>query len=78
MRSLSSYFAPQSGYVCVGGKKSAAIVLADEVFQGTVLGPSLWDVFFRDVITAIVEPTVGKAFADDREEKYYRGNNSPP
>ena len=65
MRFLSSYLAPRSGYVCVGGKKSAAIVLADEVFQGTVLGPLLCNVFFRDVITAIVEPNVGKAFADD-------------
>ena len=65
VRFLRSYLAPRSGFVCVGGKSSTAIPLANQVFQGTVLGPPLWNVFFKDVISAIVAPASGKAFADD-------------
>ena len=53
---LTSYLVPRSGYVCVGGKRSSAMILADQVFQGTVLGPPLWNVFFKDEISAIVAP----------------------
>ena len=65
LRFLTSYLVPRSGYVCVGGKRSSPISLADQVFQGTVLGPPLWNVFFKDVISSIIAPMTGKAFADD-------------
>ena len=65
VRFLSSYLEPRPGYVCVRGKSSAATPLANQVFQGTVLGPPLVNVFFKDVVSAIVAPTNGKAFADD-------------
>ena len=31
--------------VVVGGKQSAPVTLADMVYQGTVWGPVLWNVF---------------------------------
>ena len=65
LRFLKSYLAPRTGNVCVGGKKSFDFVLADQVFQGTVLGPPLWNVFFKDVVTSIVDPMRAKSFADD-------------
>ena len=43
-------------------KKSCAMRLDNQVFQGTVLGSPSWNVFFADVIDSIVQ---GKAFADD-------------
>jgi len=62
---LASYLEKRSGFVGVGGKMSARIDLENQVFQGTVLGPPLWNVFFADVITSIISPNKGKAFADD-------------
>ena len=46
---LSSYLEPRIGYVTVEGVMSEAFVLCNTVFQGTVLGPTLWNVFFNDV-----------------------------
>ena len=65
MRFLSSYLEKRSGVVCVAGSSSSPIDLENPVFQDTVLGPPLWNVFFADVITSIVAPSTGKAFADD-------------
>jgi len=46
---LNSYLEPRIGRVAVEGVLSDVFELADMVFQGTVLGPSLWNVFFHDV-----------------------------
>ena len=46
---LSSYLEARLGYVAVEGILSDALTLCDTVFQGTVLGPPLWNVFFHDV-----------------------------
>ena len=37
----------------VGGVQSASRVLANSVFQGTVLGPPLWNIFYRDADGAV-------------------------
>ena len=65
MKFLASYLEKRSGFVCVGGETSFRIWLENQVFQGTVLGPPLWNVFFADVIKSIISPNTGKAFADD-------------
>ena len=50
----------------VGGEQSSELALTNTVFQGTVLGPGLWNVFFKDVREA-AERTGGREskFADD-------------
>ena len=63
---LNSYLLPREGYVAVEGCFSDIIVLMDMVFQGTVLGPTLWNSYFGD-IASFVEEGKQKAqiFADD-------------
>ena len=46
---LSSYLEPRIGYVRVDGILSEAFELCNTVFQGTVIGPALWNVYFHDV-----------------------------
>ena len=46
---LSSYLEPRIGRVTVENVMSDVFELVDTVFQGTVLGPALWNTFFHDV-----------------------------
>ena len=46
---IASYLAPRSAKVIVNGADSAEFVLENMIFQGTVLGPNLWNIFFADV-----------------------------
>ena len=59
---LASFFDTRWGQVVVQGKTSARMTLSNQVFQGTVLGPPLWNGFFADIIQSVLE---GKVFADD-------------
>ena len=59
---LASFFEPRWGHVVVQGKKSVRMTLSNQVFQGTVLGPPSWNIFFSDIIESVLG---GKAFADD-------------
>ena len=43
---LQSYLRPRSAQVVVNGAFSEPLTLENEVFQGTVLGPPLWNTFF--------------------------------
>ena len=69
---LSAYLEPRVGKVSVEGALSSAFELADTVFQGTVLGPSLWNTFFGDIAGAVSnsggEETI---FADDLTVHHY-------
>ena len=48
------------------GEASDEFVLDDSVFQGTVLGPPLWNSFFKDVATPASSSGGSEAvFADD-------------
>ena len=63
---LNSYLQAREGRVTVEGAMSRSVVLCDMVFQGTVLGPALWNVFFASV--ADVVPAANQEvnlFADD-------------
>ena len=51
---LASWLADRTSQVVLGGAASLAEVLADSVFQGTVLGPPLWNVYFADARRALV------------------------
>ena len=55
LRFLGSYLEARVGRVSVEGVFSELFVLADTVFQGTVLGPTLWNFFFADVSGAASE-----------------------
>ena len=46
---LRDYLTVREAYVLVNGEKSDKMDLANTVFQGIVLGPTLWNVFFKDV-----------------------------
>ena len=63
---LDAYLSPRRGRVVVQGSASQEMILDDSVFQGTVLGPPLWNSFFADVATP-AKSTGGKEamFADD-------------
>ena len=63
---LDAYLAPRTGKVVVQGAFSEDMCLEDSVFQGTCLGPPLWNVFFADVAIP-ASSTGGKEamFADD-------------
>ena len=63
---LSAYLAPRKGKVVVQGAFSDEISLEDTVFQGTCLGPALWNVFFADVSVPASSTNGREAmFADD-------------
>ena len=63
---LEDYLSARSAFVLVGGKKSAEFKLENTVFQGTVLGPSLWNAFFKDVRSAAQRKGGRESkFADD-------------
>ena len=63
---LSEYLSPRTARVVVDGAESAEFILKDTVFQGTVWGPSLWNVFFADVHgPATATGCSERKFADD-------------
>ena len=63
---LSAYLEPRVGHVAVESVLSDVFTLCDTVFQGTVLGPTLWNVFFHDVAFAAAGVDTTEAmFADD-------------
>ena len=78
LRFLDSYLQPRSGTVLVEGAKSTPMVMENTIFQGTVLGPMLRNVFFRDVDDATTDTEVAKAkFADDLTlQKDYDSNTT--
>ena len=63
---LDSYLQPRRAQVVVEGTSSDDFEIANTVFQGTVLGPPLWNTFFGDV-TIPAASTGGdpSVFADD-------------
>ena len=63
---LTSWVQARIAYVIVHGQKSNPIILMDMVFQGTVLGPILWNVFYADARRPVVKKHFTETiFADD-------------
>ena len=61
-----SYLAPRTASVVVNGYESDIFGISNEFFQGTVLGPRLWNSFFAPVDLPIREKKYrGAKFADD-------------
>ena len=63
---LESWLRQRSATVIVGGKYSDNMDISDMVYQGTVLGPILWNLFFEDARLAIQEMSYTEVvYADD-------------
>ena len=63
---LDAYLNPRLGRVTVAGAMSDIFDLSDMVFQGTVLGPTLWNSFFSDIaFAASCGGGESRLFADD-------------
>jgi hypothetical protein len=66
LKLISSWLEPRSASVVVGGTKSEPFRIHNMVYQGTVLGPQLWNLFFEDAYKAIREFMFEEiVFADD-------------
>jgi hypothetical protein len=63
---MASWLEPRQASVIVGGASSCPFRIQDMVFQGTVLGPQLWNLFFEDAARAVQEFFYEEViFADD-------------
>ena len=62
---LKSYLEARTSEILVNGSKSEEFILENTIFQGTVLGPRLWNVFFQDVSVAPPKDFKETKFADD-------------
>jgi hypothetical protein len=63
---LNAYLQPRRAKVIVEGEASDDFEIANTVFQGTVLGPCLWNMFFSDVqVPACSTGGQESLFADD-------------
>jgi hypothetical protein len=63
---LESWLRNRKAKVIVGGKSSEVFELANMVFQGTVLGPPLWNTFYEDAREAVHEMNFQEVvYADD-------------
>ena len=63
---LNAYLQPRQARVIVDGTASDPFIIANTVFQGTVLGPPLWNTYFADVSDpASQDGGEAHKFADD-------------
>ena len=53
VRVLDSWLKDRRANVVIGGSMSQPIFMRDMVYQGTVLGPLLWNIFFKDASDAL-------------------------
>eukprot|EP00973_Karenia_brevis_P015631 2138066-Karenia_brevis.AAC.1 len=73
-----SWLRERKAQVVVEGAMSNTMDLNDMVYQGTVLGPMLWNAFFEDSRHAINKATFQEiVYADDlNADKEFQGNVS--
>ena len=63
---IKSWLSERKARVAVGGKFSRDMTINNMVYQGTVLGPPLWNVFYADAADAVhVHDFLEVIFADD-------------
>ena len=63
---IASWLGRRRANVVVGGERSESFLLENMVYQGTVLGPILWNLFFGDASRAIrMLKFIETIFADD-------------
>jgi hypothetical protein len=63
---VGSWLRGRAAHIVVGGQKSTAMQLLNQVFQGTCWGPVLWNLFYEDSNAAIESAEFTEVkFADD-------------
>ena len=63
---IQSWLYERRARVAVGGKFSRDMKIGNMVYQGTVLGPPLWNIYYADAATAVkVHRFLEIIFADD-------------
>ena len=63
---IQSWLSDRTTFVCVDGILSKAFGLDNMVYQGTVLGPPLWNVYYADACKSLHDCRFTEAiFADD-------------
>jgi hypothetical protein len=74
---LESWLRQRTAHVIVGGTQSEEMMLRNMVFQGTVIGPDLWNLYFEDARHAINEWFYMEvAYADDQNAyRVFRGQS---
>ena len=63
---LASWLDDRLSQVATEGLSSDPRALLDSVFQGTVLGPPLWNLFFKDSNRSLTDGFVDTTYADDK------------
>ena len=72
---IGSWLRQRTVHVVVGGEHSDALALLNMEYQGTVLGPLLWNIFYEDARSAITEMSFTEiAYADDLNSYRVFGN----
>ena len=70
---IVSWLRTRKANVVVGGTKSSDFDLDNMLFQGTVWGPTLWNIFYADAKLAIREWLLTEiVFADDFNAYQYQ------
>ena len=65
-RVLAAWLAPRSAHVIVNGQASVIVPMRDMVYQGTALGPPLWNTYFAGASCAVGDVGFEQvAYADD-------------
>ena len=63
---FASWLRERPAKVVVGGRCSDELLLRDMVFQGTVWGPLLWNVFYEDAVKPVRDSNFTEVmYADD-------------
>ena len=63
---VQSWLRDRKGRVVVTGAETAQMELRDQVFQGTVWGPMLWNTYYADAKEAVQKTQLREIiFADD-------------
>ena len=66
VRFIASYLQPREGRVVVEGQFSDVLSMSNMVWQGSVLGPQLWNTFYADVASVLQKCGATEImFADD-------------
>ena len=63
---LEDWLSPRSAHVVVNGAQSRVVRMCDMIYQGTVLGPPLWNIYYADAQDPIEDSGFQEiVFADD-------------
>ena len=63
---MQDFLSPRTAAVIVQGRSSDSCVIRDQIYQGTILGPPLWNIFFADISSVAENHSATEVkFADD-------------